>query len=65
MAEKCKYAYRKNGDVSVHCRLVEGKFDYCAHTYFCSNTSRWEADKLAQCSLRKKRAESLKNKATD
>lgn len=52
MAENCAYAYRKRGDVSVHCKLINGQFDYCTNMYMCSNTKRWEVNKAAQCAIR-------------
>jgi len=42
MACKCKHAYKKRGDVSIHCRAIEGKMDYCGHQKFCQNTGQWE-----------------------
>ena len=54
MGEKCKYAYRKPGKNAVFCKKIEGDMDYCIHTYMCPATQRWEADKTAQCEIRKK-----------
>ena len=43
-AERCKYALRKRGDVSLHCELLaQEKFSQCIHQYYCNNTGRWEA----------------------
>lgn len=53
--ENCPHAFRKPGDVSLHCKkLAGGKFsDYCAHQYLCHQTKRWEATKVAKdCPLR-------------
>lgn len=57
--EQCPYGFRKQGDVSLHCRLLEKeKFSQCAHQYFCGQTRRWEATPQAgQCPLRKKSKE--------
>lgn len=53
MAEKCASAYRKNGDASVHCHQINGKFDYCGVQYFCTNSGRWEAPKdIGKCPLK-------------
>lgn len=54
MSEKCPYAYRKRGDVSIHCKLMEyARFTYCGHSYFCGVTRRWEAsDEAANCTVR-------------
>lgn len=52
----CKYAYRKAGDVSLHCRILEKKErerDWCAHQYLCKRTRRWEVSGGAiQCEIR-------------
>lgn len=54
--ENCPFAYRKRGDVSLHCKKLEGdRWTQCGHQYFCRNTKRWEATKQAKdCPLRKK-----------
>lgn len=42
---KCEQAYRKPGKNSVHCKIQTangGKWDFCAHQYFCPNSNRWE-----------------------
>lgn len=56
MSENCPNAYRKKGDVSLHCRALEGqRFTQCAHQYLCPRTRRWEATPDARkCKLRKK-----------
>lgn len=54
-AEKCGFAYRKLGDVSIHCKRQNKPFDYCAHQYLCPQTKRWElSPPYADCPLRKK-----------
>jgi len=52
MGERCVYAYRKKGDVSVHCRRMNNTMDYCGHQYMCPNTRRWEVNKAQPCALR-------------
>ena len=45
MEKTCEYAYRKNGDVSLHCRYLtekKARHDWCAHQYLCSRTKKWE-----------------------
>ncbi len=53
----CEYAYRKPGDVSLHCKRLsrDGKMsDYCAHQYLCNQTRRWEVSPQGRdCPLRK------------
>lgn len=58
--KNCPYAYRKSGDVSVHCRvLTEDKNssqDYCAHQYLCNMSRRWEVSTKGQtCTVKNKR----------
>lgn len=57
--EKCRHAFRKRGDVSLHCKKLENEqFSYCAHQYFCHQTRRWEATPHAEdCPLRSKKSE--------
>lgn len=52
--EKCPHAFRKRGDVSLHCKKLEHEqFSHCAHQYFCRESRRWEASPLAaDCPLR-------------
>lgn len=52
--KNCPHAYRKPGDVSVHCRrLADKKQDYCAHQYLCNMTRKWEvSDKGRTCVVR-------------
>ena len=53
--ENCPFAYRKQGDVSIHCKKVSGNMDYCGHQYFCSKTRRWEAtEQINKCPLKNK-----------
>lgn len=53
--ENCPNAFRKLRDVAIHCKLLNGANDYCAHQYYCPNTGRWEATTLAnECPLRKR-----------
>jgi hypothetical protein len=42
--KNCPFAYRKNGDVSLHCRKLAGEKggDFCAHQYLCNITRKWE-----------------------
>lgn len=58
----CEFAYRKAGDVSLHCkRLLEMDRtpDYCGHQYLCNQTRRWEVTPQGRdCPLRKKEADS-------
>ena len=45
MEKTCEYAYRKNGDVSLHCRYLtekKARHDWCAHQYLCGITKKWE-----------------------
>lgn len=45
MEKTCEYAYRKNGDVSLHCRYLtekKARHDWCAHQYLCARTKKWE-----------------------
>lgn len=45
MQGTCEYAYRKNGDVSLHCRYLtekKARHDWCAHQYLCGRTKKWE-----------------------
>lgn len=48
MPERCKYAYRKAGDVSLHCVLLN-KYtsSQCAYQYYCNKTRRWEVNQDA------------------
>ena len=52
----CEYAYRKNGDVSLHCRYLTEKgerHDWCAHQYLCARTKKWEvSDGEAHCKMK-------------
>lgn len=44
MHEQCRNAYRIWNRDGLYCRLMDGRSNpYCAHTYFCPNTRRWEA----------------------
>jgi hypothetical protein len=44
MQEQCRNAYRIWNRDGLYCRLMDGRSNpYCAHTYFCPNTRRWEA----------------------
>ena len=53
--DKCGFAYRKMGDVSIHCTAQKKPFDYCAHQYMCHQTKRWElSPPWLTCPLRKK-----------
>lgn len=56
MGHYCKYAYRKNGDVSLHCRCLTEKgerHDWCAHQYLCARTKKWEvSDGEAHCKIK-------------
>lgn len=55
----CEYAYRKGGSNAVHCQIQTqkgGKWDFCAHQYFCKQRDRYEIAKEAEgCALRKDR----------
>lgn len=52
----CTEAYRKGGRNSVHCKLqanTDGKWDFCAHQYFCTHSNQWELTEQANdCPLR-------------
>ncbi len=52
--EKCPHAFRKCGDVSLHCKMLASEqFSHCAHQYFCRETRRWEASpQVSECPLR-------------
>ena len=52
MACRCKNAYRKNGDVSVHCLAIAGDNDYCGHQYSCPVTGQWEVNCSSECTLK-------------
>ena len=55
MAENCKYAYHKQGDISVHCTKTPKPYDYCAHSYYCYQSHRYEATKVTkQCPIKDK-----------
>ena len=56
MAGRCKNAYRKRGDSSVHCLAIEGEFDFCGHQYNCPNTQQWEVNCASPCTLKSKPA---------
>lgn len=44
LPEKCVNAYRQKNRDGLYCRLLDGKPNpYCARTYFCTDTRRWEA----------------------
>lgn len=64
MAGRCRHAYRKRGDVSVHCAAIEGNMDYCGHQYHCPNTQQWEVNCAASCSLKSKPPVKEKEKPT-
>ena len=55
----CEYAYRKNGDVSLHCRILaeqDDRRDWCAHQYLCKRSRMWEAsDDAGRCEIREKK----------
>nr|DAD87640.1 MAG TPA: hypothetical protein [Siphoviridae sp. ctoMB99] len=56
MSENCPYAYRKRGDVSVHCKKMPENASWCGHQYLCPQTKRCEATKQAAlCPLRKEK----------
>lgn len=45
----CVFSFRKGGN-AVHCQIQAqngGKWDFCAHQYFCRNTNRYELSKQA------------------
>ena len=50
---RCGYEYRKRGDVSLHCRLLEGeKWTQCAHQFHCPRTDKWElSPQAADCPI--------------
>ena len=53
--ENCPFAYHKQCDISVHCTKAKKPFDYCAHTYYCTQSHRYEATKVPkQCPLKTK-----------
>ena len=53
---KCGYEYRKRGDVSLHCRLLNGeKWTQCAHQFHCPHTDKWElSSQAARCPIPQK-----------
>ena len=56
--EHCPYAYRKIGDVSLHCCADEhnSESDWCAHQFFCPDTGRCEVSPDgARCPLRERK----------
>lgn len=55
IAEKCPYAYKQLGMVSLLCKKQEGKkFPICGHQYLCGVTGKWENTAQAgRCPLRK------------
>ena len=55
--KNCEYAFRKNGDVSLHCRLLETdkNGDWCAHQYMCNQTKKWEVSQQGRtCRVKNK-----------
>lgn len=63
----CDKAYRKPGKNTLHCEIQTangGKWDFCAHQYFCQNSKRYELSKEANdCPLPQKEAEKAKEQA--
>lgn len=51
----CEQAYRKPGRNTVHCKIQTergGKWDFCAHQYFCPSKGRYELSEGANaCTL--------------
>lgn len=55
MAERCEYACRKRGDLSVHCQLVDEKYGgLCGKQFLCPNTKRWEVNTASPCLLKQR-----------
>ena len=54
MAEKCPYAYKQPGTVSLLCEKQPGqKFPICGHQHLCGVTGQWEnTPQAAACPLR-------------
>lgn len=54
IAEKCPYAYKQLGMVSLLCKKQEGKkFPICGHQHLCGVTGQWEnTPQAAVCPLR-------------
>ena len=51
--ENCPYAYHNQGDISTHCKKAKKPHDYCAHSYYCMQSHRYEATKVPkQCPIR-------------
>lgn len=52
----CEQAYRKPGRNTVHCKIQTergGKWDFCAHQFFCPSKGRYELSEGANtCALR-------------
>lgn len=44
--KNCEFAYKKPGDVSVHCKIIleqeEAVTDYCPYQYLCNRSRKWE-----------------------
>lgn len=63
---KCEKAYRKPGRDTVHCEIQTekgGKWDFCAHQYFCQRTQKYELSREAnECPMLKKEAEKTVSK---
>lgn len=53
MAERCPYAERRPGSVSLLCGKQAGRFPICGHQHLCGLTGRWEnTEQAARCPLR-------------
>lgn len=53
MPYRCPEAYRKPGDVSLHCKKLPKKCSWCGHQYQCSQTGSWENSQQArECPIR-------------
>lgn len=61
MAYNCPLAYRKKGDVSLHCHGLPQGNDWCGFQHFCGVTKMWEnTDKARSCLILKKSKEENK-----
>ncbi len=62
--EKCKFAFRKPGDASIHCELLtKYNASQCAHQYYCKRSRRWEASPQSNtCPIRVRELENSTKK---
>ena len=60
MAERCPYAVRRPGSVSLLCEKQTGRYPICGHQHLCPQTGKWENTAIAaRCPLREANSEYL------